>query len=156
MSAHAQCPHPFIGPDSQKWANMKHLPEKMFHCKKFLMIDWDSQFESHSLFSVVQIVLESDQQNTWTLETRGMQGSVGESIDLVLLTYRDKSWTSLKPGWVSGGWLVGCLGMNSSLSPKCRWFLKVNPLSIFSSKCHGVPRMNIISSKEVWARLVQA
>ena len=38
MSAHAQCPHPFIGLDSQKWANMKHLPE-LFHCKRFLMID---------------------------------------------------------------------------------------------------------------------
>ena len=31
MSAvHAQCPHPFIGPDSQKWADMKHLPENFF------------------------------------------------------------------------------------------------------------------------------
>ena len=27
MSAHAHCPHPFIGRDSQKWPDMKHLPE---------------------------------------------------------------------------------------------------------------------------------
>ena len=41
---------------------------------------------------------------------------------------RVKSWSSLKPGWVSGGRLVGCLGRNSSISSKCRWFLKVNIL----------------------------
>ena len=27
MSVHAQCP--FIGPDSGKWADMKHLPEEI-------------------------------------------------------------------------------------------------------------------------------
>ena len=52
--------------------------------------------------------------------------------------YRVKSWTSLKPGWVSGGRLVGCLGTNSSLSSKCWWFLKVNTLSIFSGSVRSM------------------
>ena len=51
---------------------------------------------------------------------------------------RVKSWSSLKPGWVSGGRLVGCLGRNSSLSSKCRWFLKVNTLSIFSGSVRSM------------------